>query len=91
MRMMVAACCRGCEVQLWCSGWCGPWSGGWGSAEVAAVAMMMTMMATTAVVGGVEVAARKVVDQMDRGMWSTFGLGRNTHRKSFPVARGGGG
>ncbi|GJT79554.1 hypothetical protein Tco_1053896 [Tanacetum coccineum] len=43
--------------------------------------MMMTMMATTAVVGGVEVAARKVVDQMDRGMWSTFGLGRNTHRK----------
>ncbi|GJT45557.1 hypothetical protein Tco_0954272 [Tanacetum coccineum] len=53
--------------------------------------MMMTMMAAAVVVGGVEVAAREVVDQIDPGTGSTFGLGQNIRRKSFSVAGGGGG
>ncbi|GJQ89502.1 hypothetical protein Tco_0000641 [Tanacetum coccineum] len=50
--------------------------------------MMMMMMAATVVVNGGgyrRVAARGGGDQIDRLMRNLFGLGRKTHRKTFPT------
>ncbi|GKB97080.1 hypothetical protein Tco_0983217 [Tanacetum coccineum] len=44
--------------------------------------VMVTMMV---------VAARDMVERIDRVMRNVFELGRKTRRKSFPVAGGGGG